>query len=214
MRHFKSKKYSSINIIKRLLGDYSVFRLRTSRWYGQPKYVEIWSEKHAIVGTVAELVKDRYVKVAFNKGNPGWGYMYDNIVRLIKELHIANGLNRRNRDREIYIWYLGDDDKYGRHMDREIENQLKFFGLWDRVYFERIGLLPQQVEEFGLPANFETGEGYEVDALNAFNPKAFEKLIDDHSDPYFDEQIHKRLLDQFPAKKIDDLIHQKVKFLR
>ena len=24
MRHFKSKKYSSINIIKRLLGDYSV----------------------------------------------------------------------------------------------------------------------------------------------------------------------------------------------
>jgi len=30
--------------------------------------------------------------------------------------------------RQIHVWYLGDDDKYGRDMDRHIKEQLEFLG--------------------------------------------------------------------------------------
>jgi hypothetical protein len=40
--------------------------------------------------------------------------------------------------REIYLRYLGDDDKYGKHMDEEIKNQLKEFGILD--YYTQDGL--------------------------------------------------------------------------
>jgi hypothetical protein len=182
------------------------------RWHGQPHYIEIWSEKHAIVGTIAELVKDRYVRVSFNKGNPGWGYMHENRIRLLNKLYYYDDEKKERHRRNIHIWYLGDYDKYGRHMDLELEGQLKFFSLWNFVEFKRIGLLYEQIQEYGLPTNFATGEGYEVDALNAFDPDAFRGLIEEHIDPYFDEKIHERLLERIPAKYVDDLISEKVKF--
>jgi hypothetical protein len=48
------------------------------RWRNQPHYVEFWNEKHAVVSTVATSVGDWCVKVAYNKGDPGWGYMRSN----------------------------------------------------------------------------------------------------------------------------------------
>jgi hypothetical protein len=180
------------------------------RWYGQPNYIEIWVEKHAIVGTVRVLVGKRYVRIAFNKGNPGWGYMHDNCERLRYELLQKSF---EGKQRKVFVWYLGDDDDHGRHMDKEIKSQLKYFGLWDKIHFERIGVLPEQIEEYGLPQDFESGKGYEVDALNAYNPQAFKRLIDDHIDPFFNEDIHKKILAEHSAKSIDDLIRNKVEFL-
>ena len=91
------------------------------RWYGQKHYVEFWLEKHAITGTVAALVGDRYVRVGFNKGNPGWGYMRDNCERLRGELY-TTGPNGERIRRKILLRYLGDKDKQGDHMDHEIRN--------------------------------------------------------------------------------------------
>ncbi|SRR5215204_957618 len=184
------------------------------RWYGQSHYVEIWCEKHAIAGTVTALTGDGYVRVAYNKGNPGWRYMHDNCVRLKKEmLRSFSDSAADSRPRNVHIFYLGDWDKSGRHMDAELEGQLRYFGLWNRIHFKRIGLLPEQVEEYNLPQNFESGEGYEVDALHAFNPQAFKKLILDHINPYFDDDIHKQVLAQHPEEDIDNQIRCKIQFL-
>ena len=93
-------------------------------WRSSPKhYVEFWLEKRAITGTVAALVGDRYVRVGFNKGNPGWGYMRDNCERLRGELY-TTGPNGERIRRKILLRYLGDKDKQGDHMDHEIRNQL------------------------------------------------------------------------------------------
>jgi hypothetical protein len=184
-------------------GKHYLRNLRTNwRWYGQPNYVEIWCEKHAIAGTVASLVRDRYIRVAYNKGNPGWGYMHDNCERLRNEMLQSSPSSVR---RNVHIFYLGDWDKYGRHMDKELGVPLKHFGLWDRIHFKRIGLLPEQIEQYNLPPNFE-GEGYEVDALNAFNPYAFRNLILGHVDPLFDDDIHTQILAQHPVEDIEDMI--------
>jgi hypothetical protein len=181
------------------------------RWFGQPHYEEIWIEKHAIVGTVAALVGNRFVKVGFNKGNPGWGYMHDNCERLRREL-VTTNKNSKSIRRQIHVFYLGDDDKQGLHMDEEIRAQLDFFGMSSLVKFERIGVTKPQIKQYDLPANFETGEGYEVDALNAFKPLEFRKLIHEHIDQYFDEDIHKRILEQYPVEVIQSLIDKKVMF--
>lgn len=181
------------------------------RWIGQPNYIEIWCEKHAIAGMIAMITKSRYVRIAFNKGNPGWGYMHDNYTRLENEMY--SNLQFLSKRKNIYIWYLGDWDKHGRHMDFEIENQLRYFGLWDRINFKRIALLPAQIQSYKLPENFEGEKGYEVDALNARNPEAFKELILSHIDAYFDERIHKKILNQHPAKDIDNLVRTHVKFV-
>jgi len=178
------------------------------RWYGQPNYVEVWCEKHAIVGTVSQLLKNKYVRVAFNKGNPGWGYMHDNCERLKEEIE-QSPTGKRN----IHIFYLGDYDEHGLGMDKQLQSQLRYFGLWDKIHFERIGLLREQVDEYGLPPNFEKGGGYEVDALNAFNPRAFRDLILNHIDPLFDESIHEEILAKHPVEDINDMIRKRVEFL-
>jgi hypothetical protein len=182
------------------------------RWYGQKHYVEFWLEKHAITGTVAALVGDRYVRVGFNKGNPGWGFMRDNCERLKRELY-TTGLNGQRR--QIHLCYLGDKDKQGDHMDHEIRNQLDFFGMLKHVDFKRIAVTEEQVKAYNLPANFESGEGYEVDALNAYNPKEFAKLIHSQIEPYFDVDVHNAMLEreEFQAETIDAKIREKIAFL-
>jgi hypothetical protein len=103
-------------------GDYYRQNLGTKwRWYGQPNYIEIWCEKHAIAGTVASLISDQYIRVAYNKGNPGWGYMHDNCERLRNEM--LQSYSSSSARRNVHIFYLGDWDKYGRHMDKELELQ-------------------------------------------------------------------------------------------
>ena len=69
-----------------------------------------------------------------NRGNPGWGYMYENCERLKTELfyidlHTGESLPRNG----IHIFYLGDNDKYGDDMDRQIREQLRHFGCWIRL---------------------------------------------------------------------------------
>jgi hypothetical protein len=184
------------------------------RWYGQKHYVEFWLEKHAITGTVGALVGDRYVRVGFNKGNPGWGYMHDNCERLKGELY-TTGANGERMRRKILLCYLGDKDKQGEGMDHEIRNQLEFFGMLKLVDFKRIAVTKEQVKTYHLPANFESGEGYEVDALNAYNPKEFAKLIDSQIEPYSDKDVHKAILEreEFQAETIDARIRRKVAFL-
>jgi len=186
------------------------------RWYGQPHYAEIWSEKHAVVGTIAAHIKGTYVKVAFNRGNPGWGYMHDNYERLEKELWYYDLETRNWKQREgVHVWYLGDDDKYGRDMDRQIEEQLDFFGLLDKPNFEfkRIAIIPSQIKEFGLKKDFESGKGYEIDALNAFNQQLFRKLLLDHITPYFDLDIHEQLLEEYSADSTNSLVKERLRQL-
>jgi hypothetical protein len=197
------------------------------RWCGQPQYVEFMTEKHAVVGTVAAHVRDQFVKVSYNKGNSGWGFMHDNCERWKKELYTINlktdkqilrGTLEKNEDKKIWkpgvhIFYLGDDDTYGWRMDKHIRNCIKHFGLEGRIEFKRIGVIEEQIEEYGLSQDFEGGGGYEIDALNAYNQDKFHKLLLDHIKPYFREDIHKLLLEKYPVKDINKMVSKEVRFL-
>jgi|SRR5215831_13035395 len=185
------------------------------RWHGQPNYVLNMVEKHAVAGTVAAHTKGHYVKVAYNRGDAGWGYMQRLCSELLENERYYTDLDTgKEIERDaIFINYLGDADKYGLHMDDLIEEQLEFFGLSDIVEFERIGVIQSQIKEYDLPVDFETGKGYEIDALNAFNPEKFRSLLLDNITPHFDNDIHNQLLEQDSAESINQIVRKKVKFL-
>lgn len=113
-------------------------------------------EKHSVAGTVAALIRGNYVKVAFNRGDAGWGYMEKLCRELENERYYIDLFTGNKEERGvIHLNYLGDDDKYCRHMDDLVKEQLEFFGLSDIVEFKRIAVVPSQIQEYGLPVHFE-----------------------------------------------------------
>jgi hypothetical protein len=207
--------------ILRNCGDYYRYELEHRwRWYGQPHYVEFWTEKHAVVGTMAAHVKGNFTRVAFNRGNPGWKYMYENCKRLENELYyydlnLGKKMPRFHHDSEesgVHVFYLGDNDKYGKDMDQEIREKLKHFGLLNFIDFKRIAITEDQIEEYGLH-NDDGSLHFEIDVLNAVNQEKFKQLLLDHITPYFREDIHRQLLEKYPVKDINKMISKKVRFL-
>ena len=212
---------SYVNYLKNAGHHYRYLLDTQWRWHGQPNYVMFMVEKHAVAGTVAALIEGHYVKVAYNRGDSGWGYM-EKLCRKLEDeqyyIDLQNGIRRKRE--AIQIFYLGDDDKYGLDMDDLIRRQLEFFGFGEvrlgllcKIVFERIAVIPSQIEEFGLPVDFQTGKGYEIDALNAFNPQKFKNLLLDHITPYFDLDIHEQLLEENSARLVDQMVRKRVKFL-
>ena len=174
------------------------------RWYYQPHYVEFWSEKHAVVATVFKHIEGHYVRVAYNKGMPGWGYMHNGPCKRLKDMLYYKDLETgEHKKRKIHVWYLGDSDTYGHRMDLLMKEQLEYFGLLSHIEFKRIAVMPPQIREYGLIESFDKDKGYEIDALNAFNPNAFRQLLLDHIEPYFDKGIHKQVLNKFDAPDIN-----------
>jgi hypothetical protein len=212
---------NQIDFLKDSGEQYQIRLMGKWRWHGQPHYVMFMVEKHAVAGTVAAHTIGNYVKVAFNRGDSGWGYMEKLCQELEDEqyfIDLQTGITMEGE--AIHIFYFGDDDKYGQDMDYLIRRQLEFFGFGVsrpgflcEIEFKRIAVIPSQIGEYGLPADFQTGKGYEIDALNAFNPQKFKKLLLDHITPYFDLDIHKELLQQNPVKLVDQMVRKKVKFI-
>jgi hypothetical protein len=182
------------------------------RWHSQPKYVTFMVEKHAITGTIDAYLKDHHVKIAYNRGNNGWGFAYRYVGRMRNELYYTDVDTGECKKREaVRLWYLGDDDKYGRHMDIEIKDQLAIFGVSNTIKLQRIAVTSGQEDEYGLIPS-EDG-GYEIDALNAFRPDLFEQLLLDHVEPYFDKDIHNKVMAKYPESEIDKVVRRKIKFI-
>ena len=159
--------------------------------------------------TVAAHIQDLFVRVAFNRGDSGWRFMYDNCQRWMQQVM---------KGKRVHIWYLGDWDTKGRDMDRQIKVQLKHFGLLSRIEFKRIGVIPEQIEEYDIPLNYDKqgGKSYEIDGLNALNEMAFRDLLRSNVEPYFDEDTYERMLlkKEHAKRYINRLVRKKITFKR
>ena len=52
------------------------------KWYKQPKYVEVWLEKTALVGTFRNFLEDKHVRIVPNRGYSSWAFGYENFKRI------------------------------------------------------------------------------------------------------------------------------------
>jgi hypothetical protein len=165
-------------------------------WYNQPEYVEVWIEKQALGPTFETFLKDRHVNIVVNKGYSSLTFLHENCVRLGDKLLEYEPEN-------VHVLYFGDWDPSGEDMDRYIKDTFDFFDV-DSDIFERVSITPKQIQEYNLPTRplkagdsrmngFEEIHGdraTELDAFLAVNADAFEKMVQDSVDNYYDQDIY------------------------
>lgn len=138
------------------------------RWYEQKNYVEIWTEKEAMVNAIDYYVSknDLQIKIVSFGGFRGLSWFNEQIDRL---------KNKIDKGKSIRILYLGDFDPSGEKMDDVFGNSLWINGgvgevaSWDLnqysmtldtndyidVTFKRIAVTQEQIEQYDLPWNPE-----------------------------------------------------------
>jgi hypothetical protein len=84
---------SYLNYIKDIPEEYSNY---VPRWYKQPEYVEVWTEKDAMVGTFQSILQEKHVKIVPNRGFTSWTLLYECMKNLKKwkdegkNIHVLN----------------------------------------------------------------------------------------------------------------------------
>ncbi len=164
-----------------------------NRWSNQPKYVEVWIEKKALQGVFESPCSRRDVGLAPCKGYPSITFLSEAADRLRGPMAA---------DKEVIILYFGDYDPSGEDIPRNVEDSLGRLGA--AVTVKRLALLPEQIEEMGLPgvppketdSRTNAWAGNEAVELDAVDPKVLAKMCEDAIDAEFDEDLKAELDDQ------------------
>lgn len=156
---------------------------RIDKWQRQPKRIEVWVEKDALVGVLEKACRPLDVKWFSCRGYTSQTALYDASKRLLQ--HFANG-------QEPVVIHLGDHDPSGIDMTRDIFERLEMFlapyGYAGQLEVNRIALNMNQVDEHHLPENpakesdsrfkaYQERFGDSSWELDALNPKVIDDLI-------------------------------------
>ena len=172
------------------------------KWADQPKRVEVWIEKDALIGVIAGVCEELDVGRFSCRGYTSQSSMW-RASRRLREYERRDG-------QETVILHLGDHDPSGIDMTRDIEERLGMFESSVRV--ERIALNMNQIEEQSPPPNpakvtdsrFEQylvqygADSWELDALD---PVYLSRLVSDavvelRDDELWDEAVEREEVDR------------------
>jgi hypothetical protein len=147
-------------------------RYKRSIWDAQDCLVIILCEKDAMLGVLEQETRPYQVPLVITRGFPSLSLLHD-LAELIEGL-----------DKPVYIYYFGDLDPSGVWIDRSVEERLNELAPAADLTFERIAVLPEQIEELGLPtrptknhpknthARDFDGDSVELDAIPAATLRA------------------------------------------
>jgi hypothetical protein len=155
----KPATYSSLQEALKNAAQY----YRRDLWDNQDVYVEIWTEKDAMAGFLKPLTFKWDVPLLVSRGFSSETYLYE----------AASYITEKGKP--AYLYYFGDWDPSGVHIDRVIERKLREFAPQEEIHFERVAVTPEQIAELDLPTRptkktdsrskrFK-GESVEVDAI-------------------------------------------------
>jgi hypothetical protein len=143
--------------------DHTARCYRRALWDSQSVYVEVWLEKDAIAGAIMQETRAWDVPLMVTRG-----------FASVSFLHLA-AEDIKAIGKPAHLYYIGDRDPSGIHIDRTIERNLREMAPDAEIHFTRVAVLPEQIERWNLPTrptkktdsrsrNFE-GESVEVDAI-------------------------------------------------
>jgi hypothetical protein len=171
-----SSQEEALNVIARTY--------RRALWDNQDVYVEVWTEKDALAGVLMEETDPWDVPLMVSRGFSSVSYLYEAAEAI------------KSKGKPAYLYYFGDHDPSGVHIDRNIEKQLRQLAPDAEIHFERVAVRPEQIEAWSLPTrptkktdsrskDFE-GESVEVDAippqqLRQLTRECIEQHIDQHA---------------------------------
>ena len=159
-------------------------------WANQDKRVEVWIEKEALVGVIAEICDNNDVPYFACRGYVSQSEQWRAGMR---------GRARYSAQQDTVVLHFGDHDPSGIDMTRDNQDRLRLFaGYEGQPTVIRLALNMAQIEELNPPANpakmtdsrFETyaaefgTESWELDALEpAYIVNLIEQGINEHRDP-------------------------------
>lgn len=162
---------------------------RRALWDDQEAYVEIWLEKEALAGVLIDVTAKWDVPLMVTRGYPSVSFLHSAAEAIAEE------------SRSIFVYYFGDRDPSGVDIDRFVERELREYAPACDLTFERVAVLPAQIEQFGLPtrptkksdsrSQSFAGDSVEVDAISPPQLRTLcEECITQHID---DEQLGRTL---------------------
>jgi hypothetical protein len=177
-------------------------------WEMQPVYIEVWSEKDSVIGSIEGLCRELGVSLYPSRGYNSTTKVHEAVERLKA---VVTG-------KRIIIFYVGDCDGSGIDMDRDLQKRLLAYGA-PPFTFIRLGIFKTDIEQFNLPpflakpddprtAKFieEYGDGcVELDALP---PTELRRRIREAVEAEMDMDSWKRAIavEEVEQKSISDFI--------
>jgi hypothetical protein len=114
---------------------------RRDNWRAQPSYIEVWSEKATILGSIRRVTRKWGVTTRVLHGFGSTG-MENEAGRLFESLS--------ENEKDIIILFLGDHDPSGRAIERDIHRRVEAAS-GVRFCLTRLAIHARDIGEFNLP---------------------------------------------------------------
>lgn len=178
-------------------------QFRVDKWVGQPRRVEVWIEKDALVGVIEGVCNELDVAYFSCRGYTSQSEMWSAAMRL---------KGYRDNDQEPLVLHLGDHDPSGKDMTRDITDRLTEFSYGD-IEVKRLALNMNQVEQYNPPPNpakitDSRAEGYIAEfgteswELDALEPAVIAQLIRENVVAVRDEAQWNRKVDEEKTARV------------
>jgi len=162
---------------------------RVDKWAGQPRRVECWIEKDALVGVIMGVCNELDIDYFSCRGYTSQSEMW----------MAAQRLRRYREEGQLpLVLHLGDHDPSGKDMTRDITDRLEEFS-GGPIEIRRLALNMKQVEQYNPPPNpakitdsranaYIAQFGNESWELDALEPAVIAQLIRDAVDSVLDRK--------------------------
>lgn len=198
-----------------------------SHWKDQKYYVEVWIEKNALRATFKQFLMGDYVTIVPSRGFSSWTFLKE----------ASDRIQSKARGKTPVIVYFGDFDPSGEDIERFLRDSMNgFFGI--DVEVKRVGVTMDQIEKYSLPSeprseeelsklhkdarfkNWAHGDFVvELDALLAYVPDEFKRIVQDSVAEYYDSETAERVADEeekgrkYVAERMKEELPEKIKEL-
>jgi len=113
---------------------------RKDYWAMQPVHVEVWTEKDAIIGSIAEITDELGVTVRV-----GRGFQSTTMVRQIATLFAKISKPK-------IVFYLGDHDPSGHDIERDLRHRVQSHVPSGKTFdLRRLAIFEADIQKFNLP---------------------------------------------------------------
>jgi len=167
----KLKTYSSLEEAV----NYAARTYRKRLWDNTDVYCEVWLEKDALSGVLWPVTSKYDVPLMVSRGYASLSF-----------LHSAAD-TMEGEGRPCHVYHLGDWDPSGQDAARAIEVTLRKLAPDAEIYFERIAVTQDQIEQWDLPSRptkssdtrsrkWRGGDSVELDSIH---PDELRQLVQD-----------------------------------
>jgi len=132
------RKPRTFDSVEEALRETATF-YRKNLWKDADSYVEIWIEKDALAGVIFPVTALNDVPLMVSRGYASLSFLH-NAAEYINTLDVPT-----------YIYHLGDFDPSGVNAGEKIEETLREMAPDAEIYFERIAVTEEQIDDWNLP---------------------------------------------------------------